>query len=962
MNSTALSKANRSEKRKLEKRKQVAARKIAAFEKQFGSGHQALLYQAALPLALTPDLLYRLWASFQRDIRDRPLNIPWVAVSDLLLSGLCEEVGQEIYELNEQVRQILLHRLQTDSRFGQPRIQEISDFLLEYVGKQLGSSDLDIRDFAQAQSWTVLAYTKPTKAARELALAYQILNETAETQGELNRPELMRMAALVETITEPLNKVGLMSLVTYARAMKSLAKGNEVRSADQLAQVAEAGSIQIADVSLSIPSAIENYADQLKPLAKRDYSGQNLNGQSFKGQILTGADFSGSDIRSADFTQTTLINANFSQAKMGLNRRWGNHFLLIPLLLSIMSGLATTLASGFLCFIITMTFREPLKGRELFASVSMPTVGVIITILLCLMTCRRTVTARQNANALAVFGFLLLSAILFFPITSLNLFVESTNASIVYFCLLVVTLFCVIIVASLMVGSSTKSQKTASMRSRGRRNLFFSVAVKYSLLAFGLLAVFSLSLDKTDYKVATIGILSMFVAALTAIETARISAITERLSTLSRRLNILAVSVSISVGILYFIVQATQNKLTIPLSSEPWLDLLSFLSIAVSITGMCFYSTLLVAFPYTLAGTASVRGSLVGTLLLAIIIALYFLVGRYEDVAWRNFAIASIIMLAIAAITWATTLVIAISINLTWAEIGHRQLALLWTLLGIFPPVFGAAYLSYRTLRWIPAISDLEHIDFIVAADSGIVLFSAAISGIVLFSVIVSSGTYLGWRSLSQDPKFISIQQLAIATAAKGGTCFHNADLTGANFTEATLKNTNFSDANLTGTKWFHAQGINRAACKNAALQSPEVQRLVTTYIGRGNSFNQLDLQGINLQNTALSDASFINTNLKKANLQDADFTRAKLVGTQLQQANLTGACLTGAYIQDIQIDVDTQLRSLECQYIFTKIPTKENLDLGRIPADRRQVFKPGEFAQFLRQRFATPYTKAGKT
>jgi uncharacterized protein YjbI with pentapeptide repeats len=62
---------------------------------------------------------------------------------------------------------------------------------------------------------------------------------------------------------------------------------------------------------------LKRYAD-----GRRDFSGENLRGQSFKGKNLAGADFSGADIRSANFTNATLTGANFKDAKAGLQRRW----------------------------------------------------------------------------------------------------------------------------------------------------------------------------------------------------------------------------------------------------------------------------------------------------------------------------------------------------------------------------------------------------------------------------------------------------------------------------------------------------------------------------------------------------------------------------------------------------------------------------------------------------------------
>lgn len=109
-------------------RPEVAQRRIQAFRERFGEAHFALATHAAFPLALTPDLLYQLWANFQQDIHGEILNVPWLAVSDLLLSSLCDEVGHKLYEMPKEVRDNLLIELKANSRFGSQRINELSDF------------------------------------------------------------------------------------------------------------------------------------------------------------------------------------------------------------------------------------------------------------------------------------------------------------------------------------------------------------------------------------------------------------------------------------------------------------------------------------------------------------------------------------------------------------------------------------------------------------------------------------------------------------------------------------------------------------------------------------------------------------------------------------------------------------------------------------------------------------------
>lgn len=174
-----------------------ATRRIDAFRDRFGNAHLQLAFHAALPLALTPDLMYRLWANFQQDIHGERLDIPWVAVADVLLSSLCEEVGHELYEMDREVRTALLNQLKHDTRFGQTRLRELSDFLLIYVQQQLDSPDIDIRDRAEAQRWAAIAYTHPHEAAQELSRALA-------TTYQNNKTECLRIAAIVETLADPL--------------------------------------------------------------------------------------------------------------------------------------------------------------------------------------------------------------------------------------------------------------------------------------------------------------------------------------------------------------------------------------------------------------------------------------------------------------------------------------------------------------------------------------------------------------------------------------------------------------------------------------------------------------------------------------------------------------------------------------------------------------------------------------
>jgi len=150
------------------------------------------------------------------------LGITWVVVADLLLSSLCDEVGRELYEMDAAVRKLLLNRLKEDDNFGQLRINELSDFLLVYVRQQLNSSDQEVRDFAQVQRWTALAYVRPSEAARELGLA--LSKFCGQNITITDKTEIVRIASLVETFAEPLE--GFQPLLVFARSFSNFACGD----------------------------------------------------------------------------------------------------------------------------------------------------------------------------------------------------------------------------------------------------------------------------------------------------------------------------------------------------------------------------------------------------------------------------------------------------------------------------------------------------------------------------------------------------------------------------------------------------------------------------------------------------------------------------------------------------------------------------------------------------------------
>jgi uncharacterized protein YjbI with pentapeptide repeats len=214
---------------------------------------------------------------------------------------------------------------------------------------------------------------------------------------------------------------------------------------------------------------------------------------------------------------------------------------------------------------------------------------------------------------------------------------------------------------------------------------------------------------------------------------------------------------------------------------------------------------------------------------------------------------------------------------------------------------------------------------------------------------LTSIGSYIARKGFAGEPKFSFVRSIIVVFGAIGGTNFRGADLIDANFTKAILTSTNLGDANITRTCWLNAQKLERARVGDSYLKYPQVRNLVVTGVGENQNFDDLSLQGINLLGANLADTSFVRTNLNQANLQDTNLSRAKLVQTQLDGADLTWATLTGATIEDWGITSHTKLHGVRCEYVFMRLPTKENPNPHRKPDNWKEKFEDGDFADFIK-------------
>lgn len=124
-----------------------------------------LACHAALPVALTSDLLYKIWLNFREPRKGNEVLLDILNdVSDLLHSSLCREIGRDLYEIHQGLRSSLLDALQKNARFGPSRILALAQFLKDYL---LFNPDKSPNSaFREAQRITALSYLNPDEVAK----------------------------------------------------------------------------------------------------------------------------------------------------------------------------------------------------------------------------------------------------------------------------------------------------------------------------------------------------------------------------------------------------------------------------------------------------------------------------------------------------------------------------------------------------------------------------------------------------------------------------------------------------------------------------------------------------------------------------------------------------------------------------------------------------------------------------
>jgi lipid-A-disaccharide synthase-like uncharacterized protein len=150
--------------------KKLAKKRVNDFQRKYGDRALELACHAALPVAFNAELLHLLRINFFLDTSE---DLDYDAEFQLLLSPLCREIDEDLYEIEPEIRDILLPRLQIDNG---ARLRDVASLLKQYICETQWDDRVELQ---RAQQLTALFRLDRHKSREWLKV-----NESQIVQGE----------------------------------------------------------------------------------------------------------------------------------------------------------------------------------------------------------------------------------------------------------------------------------------------------------------------------------------------------------------------------------------------------------------------------------------------------------------------------------------------------------------------------------------------------------------------------------------------------------------------------------------------------------------------------------------------------------------------------------------------------------------------------------------------------------
>jgi formylglycine-generating enzyme required for sulfatase activity len=193
---------------KLSRDRDRAKRRVEVFLARYSDAKTrdaALEYAgyAAFPLTLTTDLAYHLRERFTP-------KLEWYFASDVLLSGLCDSVGYDLYEMTAATRSVLLTRLMErwdeQGHDRTEKIDELAAFVGEYILYRLSVEEGDrAKQLGDPTQWLALACLRSESEVTE-----QIKQDLLRLLEQTDDPrERFRLSDMAMGVVDMLGQSGL---------------------------------------------------------------------------------------------------------------------------------------------------------------------------------------------------------------------------------------------------------------------------------------------------------------------------------------------------------------------------------------------------------------------------------------------------------------------------------------------------------------------------------------------------------------------------------------------------------------------------------------------------------------------------------------------------------------------------------------------------------------------------------
>ena len=233
---------------------------------------------------------------------------------------------------------------------------------------------------------------------------------------------------------------------------------------------------------------------------------------------------------------------------------------------------------------------------------------------------------------------------------------------------------------------------------------------------------------------------------------------------------------------------------------------------------------------------------------------------------------------------------------------------------------------------------DLSHIDFESTNLSNAKLTRSNLSNANLTKAILKDAD-LEQANLCYTNLYESdCERINLNEANLSYSCFFKANMSHANLYDSKCYETDFSEATLESSLFTNFE------CLRAKFFKSNL---------RFAGFKMANIASANFQEANLQKSFLYAANAIRCNFSDADLRDACLAAMRGIDASFCGANLTGVCIEDWNINANTNLQNIRCDYIYNKSGWDNDgnfLPLERLPHDTKINFKEGEFEKFIQK------------